>query len=239
MWSEVVTTFSTKSFKGTPYGRAKRSNRSNLDKGTLAAAHIGLVRAGQRPPDRRTAYGPPPLVKAAALSARGVPEARWFGRENQRDDDDQGEGLSGGMTGDGPRRGVGQGRALPGGGPMGAASRRLASPPRSPWAGGRPPIRANRHRSRAESTSASASGRVCLTRWTAMSGRIVAGMLTVRRPARDLGGPSMIWPLYCSVKAARTRMVPAAMSRSHRRSAVTSPIGGWRIQPAGPSTWRG
>jgi len=34
-----------------------------------------------------------------------VPEARWFGRENRQDDDDQGDGLSGGMTGDGPRRG--------------------------------------------------------------------------------------------------------------------------------------
>jgi hypothetical protein len=33
-------------------------------------AQIGLVRAGQRPPDRRTAYGPPPLVKPTAPSAR-------------------------------------------------------------------------------------------------------------------------------------------------------------------------
>src|SRR5499433_2067092 len=35
------------------------------------------------------------------------------------------------MTGDGPRRSVGKGRALPGGGPTGAASRRLAAVPAS------------------------------------------------------------------------------------------------------------
>jgi len=68
-----VTTFSTKSFKGalTRAGDLQ-ARRSNLDKGTLAAAHIGLVRAGQRPPDRRTAYGPPPLVKAAASRAKAA-----------------------------------------------------------------------------------------------------------------------------------------------------------------------
>jgi len=53
-------------------GRAdarQAAGRSGLDKGTLAAALLGLERAGQRPPDRRTAYGPPPLIKPAALFA--------------------------------------------------------------------------------------------------------------------------------------------------------------------------
>jgi hypothetical protein len=49
--------------------------RRGLDKGTLAAAHIGLKRAGKKPPDRRTAYGPPPLVKPPALFAREVPKS--------------------------------------------------------------------------------------------------------------------------------------------------------------------
>lgn len=48
--------------------------RSGLDKGTLAAALLGLIgRAGQRQPDRRTAYGPPPLVKSAAPRGKGTP----------------------------------------------------------------------------------------------------------------------------------------------------------------------
>ena len=37
---------------------------------TLAAAHIGPERASQRQPDRRTVYGPPPLIKSAAPFAR-------------------------------------------------------------------------------------------------------------------------------------------------------------------------
>src|SRR5262249_57854429 len=102
--SGPVTTFSTKSFKGTPYGRARWPGRSNLDKGTLAAAHIGLVRAGQRPPDRRTAYGPPPLVKAAALSARECRKPDGWGartggtmttRARPQRGDDAGAGLAG------------------------------------------------------------------------------------------------------------------------------------------------
>jgi hypothetical protein len=58
--------------------------RSGLDKGTLAAAQIGLVRAGQRPPDRRTAYGPPPLVKPAAPSARSAGSRMVQAREAAR-----------------------------------------------------------------------------------------------------------------------------------------------------------
>ena len=64
-----MTTFSTKSFKGA-LTRDQRPGRSGLDKGTLAAGHHGLERAGQRQPERQTAYGPPPLVKSAAPSAR-------------------------------------------------------------------------------------------------------------------------------------------------------------------------
>jgi hypothetical protein len=32
---------------------------------------LGLERAGQKTPDRRTAYGPPPLIKSAVPFARG------------------------------------------------------------------------------------------------------------------------------------------------------------------------
>jgi len=64
-----VTTFSTKSFQGRANARHGRA-RSRLDKGTLAAAHIGLVRAGQRPPDRRAA----PCQARCSVRAE-VPEA--------------------------------------------------------------------------------------------------------------------------------------------------------------------
>src|SRR6266568_2214139 len=58
-------------FKGAlPRAGDRQAGRSGLDKGTLAAAFIGLKRAGQRQPDRRTAYRPPPLIKPAALFAR-------------------------------------------------------------------------------------------------------------------------------------------------------------------------
>jgi hypothetical protein len=62
-------------------GRAERAgglwaDRSVLDKGTLAAAFIGLKRASHRQPDRRTAYRPPPLIKPAARLAREVPLIR-------------------------------------------------------------------------------------------------------------------------------------------------------------------
>jgi hypothetical protein len=62
-------------------GRAERAEgpragRSGLDKGTLAAAFIGLKRASHRQPDRRTAYRPPPLIKPAARLAREVPLIR-------------------------------------------------------------------------------------------------------------------------------------------------------------------
>jgi hypothetical protein len=91
------------------------------------------VRAGQRPPDRRTAYGPPPLVKAAALSARECLEPGGSGAGTGRTMTTSTTAAAGGMTGDGPRRGRRhKSRALPGGNPTGAASRRLAGPPRSP-----------------------------------------------------------------------------------------------------------
>ena len=69
--SGPVTSFSTKVFKGA-LTRAKRVGRSRLDKGTLAAAFLGLKRASHRQPDRRTAYRPPPLIKPAARLAREI-----------------------------------------------------------------------------------------------------------------------------------------------------------------------
>ncbi len=64
-------------FKGAlPRAGDRQAGRSGLDKGTLAAAFIGLKRAGQRQPDRRTAYRPPPLIKPAARLAREVPLIR-------------------------------------------------------------------------------------------------------------------------------------------------------------------
>jgi hypothetical protein len=58
-------------FKGAlPRAGRLRAGRSALDKGTLAAAFLGLKRASHRQPDRRTAYRPPPLIKSAALFAR-------------------------------------------------------------------------------------------------------------------------------------------------------------------------
>ena len=86
--------------------RAKTSGqgRSGLDKGTLAAALFGLGRAGQRQPDRRTAYGPPPLVKSAAPFARGCRQPDGSGAKS-------GETMttrataSAGNDGDGPRPG--------------------------------------------------------------------------------------------------------------------------------------
>src|SRR5262249_21994585 len=83
-----------------------RPTRSGLDKATIAAAVIGLGRAGQRQPDRRTAYGPPPLVKSAALFARGCREPVVQAARRRRDDDHQGAGLGGEVKGDGLRRGA-------------------------------------------------------------------------------------------------------------------------------------
>ena len=55
-----------------PAGRdqpGKLQGRGGFDKGTLAAAQIGLTRAGQKPsPIARQAYGQPPLIKSTAPS---------------------------------------------------------------------------------------------------------------------------------------------------------------------------
>jgi len=121
-------------FKGAPLARrGLRAGRSGLDKGTLAATLTGLLRAGQRQPDRRTAYGPPPLVKSAARFAQRCPVARWFRREKAaRRWPTCGRWPQWGND-EGPirARGVGKSRALPGGSPTGAASRRLAAVPAS------------------------------------------------------------------------------------------------------------
>jgi hypothetical protein len=69
----LVSTFHTAS-RARGARRDLRAGRSGLDKGTLAAAFLGLERASQRPPDRRTAYRPPPLIKPAAPFARRWPE---------------------------------------------------------------------------------------------------------------------------------------------------------------------
>ena len=60
-------------FKGA-LTRAKTSGqgRSGLDKGTLAAALIGLGRAGQRQTDRRTAYARRPLSSPLLRSREGA-----------------------------------------------------------------------------------------------------------------------------------------------------------------------
>jgi hypothetical protein len=123
--------------------------RSNLDKGTLAAAHIGLVRAGQR-----AARSPDSLRAAAPCQGRcsvrtGVPVAGWFTREKRRDGDDQDDDLGGNDGGTVHAGGIGKSRALPGGSPTGSASRRLADRPPSPRVAGGPPLRARRHQSRA------------------------------------------------------------------------------------------
>ena len=78
----AMRTFFTDKFKGArlrlppALGRA----RSELDKGTLAAAHIGLVRAGQRLPDRRTATGrrplPSPLLRPRRIAGNRMVQAR-------------------------------------------------------------------------------------------------------------------------------------------------------------------
>lgn len=64
-------------------------------------------------------------------------------------------------------------------------------------------------------TSPSGPGALKTDRCWVSAGRITPGTPTTRRPARDLGGPR--------TNAARTRIVPAFRSTSHRRSAVISP----------------
>jgi hypothetical protein len=97
-----VTTFFT-GFQGRANARHGRV-RSRLDKGTLAAAHIGLVRAGQRPPRSPDSLRAAAPCQACCSVRARVPEAGWFRREKRRDEDDQGDGLSG-NDGDGPRGG--------------------------------------------------------------------------------------------------------------------------------------
>src|SRR5262249_20851698 len=118
--------------------RATAGGRSNLDKGTLAAAHLGLVRAGQRPPDRRTAYGPPPLVKPAAPSARGSRKPDGSGAKAA------GRGRPGrwpqwGMTGTGLAGASAIGRAPPGRSPTRSASAGPGGAAGAPAGGASPP----------------------------------------------------------------------------------------------------
>ena len=78
-----------------PSCRVPGPGRSGLDKGTLAAAHIGLVRAGQgaaRSPDSLRAAAP---CQVRCSVRAGVPEAGGSGAREQRDDDRQGDGLTG------------------------------------------------------------------------------------------------------------------------------------------------
>jgi hypothetical protein len=67
------------------------------------------------------------------------------------------------------------------------------------------------------------AGRVKTARGSRTSGRITPGMPTTRRPARDFGGPRTICPVDRSAKDVRTRTAPLSTSRSHLRSAITSP----------------
>jgi hypothetical protein len=133
MLSDVVRScdsFLYEELQGHAYG-APGAGRSELDKGTLAAAHIGLVRAGQRPPDRRTAYGPPPLVKPAALSARECRKPVVQARENGGTLTTRATTSAGNDGGRSAPGASARSRALPGGDPTGPASRRLAAVPAS------------------------------------------------------------------------------------------------------------
>jgi hypothetical protein len=65
-------------------------------------------------------------------------------------------------------------------------------------------------------TSAHGSSLTKIARCLRRTGMIACGMPTTRRPALDLGGPSRISPVDRSMKAARTRTVPASESRGER-----------------------
>ncbi len=141
-----VTCFSTAS-RARPAG-APGSGRRGLDKGTLAAAHIGLVRAGQQParsPDSLRAAAP---CQAHCSVRAGVPEASGPGARSGGTLTTRATATAGEMTGDCPRRGAGKSRVLPGGIPR---ARRAGAwrPSLLPWVGGGPPLRTNRHRHRA------------------------------------------------------------------------------------------
>jgi hypothetical protein len=75
--------------------------------------------------------GEPGLTGQRPPQGDGEPEAGGSGARERRGDDHQGNGINGEMTGTVRAGGVGKGRALPGGSPTGAASRRLAAVPAS------------------------------------------------------------------------------------------------------------
>ena len=82
-----------------------------------------------RPPDRRTAYGPPPLVKPTAPSARECRTPMAWAQDNGETMTTRATPSAGNDGGTAHAGGVGKSRALPGGSPTGAASRRLAAVP--------------------------------------------------------------------------------------------------------------
>jgi len=94
----------------------------------------------------------------------------------RRGENYQANGLSGGMTGTVRAVGVGKSRALPGGGPTGAASRRLAAVPASPGPGGGPPLRARPAPASREKQRLTGHGRaVRVQQWTDKAGPRVSG----------------------------------------------------------------
>ena len=154
-------------FKGAPPAR-QRQAAGGLDKGTLAAAHIGLVRAGQKPPDRRTAYGPPPLIKPPCSVRAGLPGAGDLNAKCAAMTTRATAAAE--MTGTARAGGVGKCRALPGGSPTGAASRPLAAVPAS-----RGPVVAHRYAPTgtgpARKAAVDGCGRaVRVQQWTAIAG---------------------------------------------------------------------
>jgi hypothetical protein len=109
--------------------------------------HLWLERPGQRQPDRRTAYGPPPLIKSAALSAREC-----------RKPDGSGARIGGTMTARATASaGNDGGRSAPGASAKAAPCRAVTLRARradawqaltAPLAGSRSPLRVHRHRRR-------------------------------------------------------------------------------------------
>ena len=105
-----------------------------------------------------------PLLRSRGSGRKPVVQARENGRTLTIS-----ATSSAGMTGDGPRRGVGKGRALPG-----ALRARRADAwgrPRFPWAGGGPPItRRSAPASRGKQRLTGRDRAVRMRQWTAIAG---------------------------------------------------------------------
>ena len=142
--------------------------RSGLDKGTLAAAHIGLRGAGQGPPDRRTAYGPPPLIKSAAPCLRECRKPVVRARENGGTPTTR---VKASAVNDGGRPAPGaSARAAPcWAGALRARRADAWRPSPLPWAGGDPPLRTDRHRPSRVKQRLTGRCRQSAQQWTAVA----------------------------------------------------------------------